>query len=451
MKFFKKAKFDSIRIYFFVITLYLSFNFLVLNGKNDRFSDIDTYEKILGLIFAIAFLIFLLNTNIKFFNYGYPLLFLLYGINNIFDIPIDYFWSTIPDSRTYATLGKSLLECGKLALDCRESPYLIFPIGQPLFSGLIYKYVYNFGPYINVLLITYTIFIVSKIIKFHTGSNKGIGLSFILIHSLVYELTPMIISEVTFTFLIIIFIYYFFTKSKNSFTVPIIYSVATLVRPIGIALFPIIFLLTKNKKRLILVLITVIMSAAIFNFLTAQKFVVSEFKVNAQEDGFVDNSNYVDYFIKIFSFDSETRSDFVSYIGENFSRLYGESSKECSFIKACNVYNPMYNFDGTESSYFKNSNSGNYISKFMTTIYKLQGPQGVFVFLLPVILICSLIFFKDKNIMFYTFSIIFLIIPSIITSEYGSRFNYPILFLTGILIELLNCKFKNIFKYNIYR
>ena len=80
--------------------------------------------------------------------------------------------------------------------------------------------------------------------------------------------------------------------------------------------------------------------------------------------------------------------------------MYGESSKECSFAKTCNVYNPMYNFDGTESNYFKNSRSGNYISKFMTTIYKFQAPQGVFVFTLPSILLFSLIFLKIRILCF---------------------------------------------------
>ena len=446
MKYFRKTKFDPARIYFFILIMYLAFNFLVLSGKQNRFSDIGNYEKIFALILAIALLLFLLNTNIKFFDYLFPLLFLLFGITNISKIPVDYFWSTIPDSRTYAKLGTSLLECGRLALDCSNESYLIFPIAQPLFSGFMVKYFYDIGPYINILFISLTIFIVSKIIIFHTGSNKGIGVFFILIHSLTYELTPMIISEVTFTFLLVIFIYYFFTKSNNSLVEPIVYSAAVLVRPIGIALFPIVFLLTKNKKRLTLVLTIVFMFAAIFNFVTSDRFVVSEFNIDSQQDGFVDNSSYADYFIKIINFDSESRSEFFSYLGENFSRLYGESSKECSFVKTCNVYNPMYNFDGTESNYFKNSRSGNYISKFMTIIYKFQAPQGIFVYFLPLVLLFSLIFFKDKNVMFYSSSILFLIIPSIITSEYGSRFNFSILFLTGILIELLYYKFKNIFK-----
>ena len=451
MNFFRKTKFDLVRICFFILIIYLSLNFLVLNGKQNRFSDIGTYEKIFALILAIALLLFLLKTNIKFFDYSFPLLFLFFGINNISNIPVDYFWSTIPDSRTYAKLGTSLFECGRLALECSEESYLIFPIAQPLLSGLMVQYFYNIGPYINILFITFTIFIVLKIIIFHTGSNKGIGVFFILIHSLTYELTPMIISEITFTFLIVIFIYYFFTKSNSTWVEPIIYSVAILVRPIGIAVFPIVFLLTKNKKRLILVLITVLMSAAIFNFVTSDKFVVSEFNIDSQQDGFVDNSNYADYFIKVLNFDSKTRNEFFSYLGENFSRLYGESSKECSFAKTCNVYNPMYNFDGTESSYFKNSRSGNYISKFMTTIYKFQAPQGVFVLTLPSILLFSLIFFKDKNIMFYSSSILFLIIPSIITSEYGSRFNFSILFLTGILIELILNKSKYYFRHYVGR
>ena len=91
---------------------------------------------------------------------------------------------------------------------------------------------------------------------------------------------------------------------------PIVYSVAVLVRPIGIALFPIVFLLTKNKKRLTLVLTIVFMFAAIFNFVTSDKFVVSEFNIDSQQDGFVDNSSYADYFIKIINFDSRVEVNF---------------------------------------------------------------------------------------------------------------------------------------------
>ena len=41
----------------------------------------------------------------------------------------------------------------------------------------------------------------------------GFGIYFLLIHSLVYELTPMIISEVTFTFFTILSIYLIFTNT----------------------------------------------------------------------------------------------------------------------------------------------------------------------------------------------------------------------------------------------
>ena len=140
-----------------------------------------------------------------------------------------------------------------------------------------------------------------------------------------------------------------------------------------------------------------LLTASIFNFLTSNKFLVSEFNIDSQEDGFIENTDYFDYLFKILNFDQTSRKEFFKFLQNNYLRLYGESSKDCSFYEICNVYNPLYNTDGTESTYFKNSTLGNYISKFMISIYKIQSPQDLSVLILPAVVMLSLIFYKNNN------------------------------------------------------
>ena len=47
----------------------------------------------------------------------------IYQFYNIHKISSEYFWNTIPDSRTYKQLGETLLECKKLALSCNSEPF----------------------------------------------------------------------------------------------------------------------------------------------------------------------------------------------------------------------------------------------------------------------------------------------------------------------------------------
>ena len=448
---FKKFKFEPIKTFFFIFSIYAFLNFLIFKGPQESFNEISDINKLIAIFIVLIYLFFIYRINASLYVHAFTIAFFILAVANIQNITVDYFWNTVPDSRTYASLGSSLLTCGRLALECSEDSYLIFPIGQPIISGLIMKYFYTLGPYINIVLITFTIHVFQKLIKFHTGLNSGLGIFFILIHSLIYELTPLMLSEVTFTFLIILFLYFFFTKPSNKLLSNLIYSFSVLVRPIGIVLAPLIFFYSKSKKKFLFILIALLLTASIFNFLSSNKFLVSEFNIDSQEDGFIENTNYFDYLFKILNFDQTSRKDFFKFLQNNYLRLYGESSKDCSFYEICNVYNPIYNTDGTESAYFKNSTLGNYISKFMISIYKIQSPQGLSILILPAVTMLSLIFYKNKIIIFYSLSTVFLIFPSIITSEYGSRWNYTILFLTGILIELLLAKFKILFKKNVYK
>ena len=47
--------------------------------------------------------------------------------------------------------------------------------------------------------------------------TSGVGLFYLLSHSLIFELTPMMISEITFTFMLFLILKFYFSKSKNKF------------------------------------------------------------------------------------------------------------------------------------------------------------------------------------------------------------------------------------------
>ena len=123
----------------------------------------------------------------------------------------------------------------------------------------------------------------------------GFGIYFLLIHSLVYELTPMIISEVTFTFFTILSIYLIFTNTyKKGYISAIVYGLSVLTRPIGIVLLPIFFYISKNKKKFLSLFISILILASSFNFFTADRFIVSDFNM-MREDGLYENTGYADY------------------------------------------------------------------------------------------------------------------------------------------------------------
>ena len=116
----------------------------------------------------------------------------------------------------------------------------MFPIIQPIISGLYSQYLYSYAPYFNILLIGASIYLMVVICKKYNKHLVGFGIYFLLIHSLVYELTPMIISEVTFTFFTILSIYLIFTNTyKKGYISAIVYGLSVLTRPIGIVLLPI--------------------------------------------------------------------------------------------------------------------------------------------------------------------------------------------------------------------
>lgn len=440
----KLKSFEVKKLLIFIYLNYQFINFVILNGQFKFFNEIENSTKIYYLLFAVTFLYIILNIPSRFILFCYPISFFIFSILNIIKIPIEYFWTVMPDSRTYSQLGTSLLNCGKLAIECSDQSFLIFPILQPFISGILKMYFYDYSPYIYSIFTTISIVISIKIIKKYDKSTQGFGIFYIMIHSLIFELTPLIISEITFTLLILLSIFLLITNNESKLK-NLFYSLSLLIRPVGIALLPIIFLYTKSKKNLFLTLTTVLLIAASFNFFTVGEFKVSEFNIDSQQDGFVDNENYFDYIKKIFLLDTDEKVAFLNFFTNNTARLYGETSNVCVFDLSCTTYNPIYNTDGTVSDYFANSRLGNFISSFLILIFKIQAPLGQFIYFLPFLIFISIFFFKEKNIRFYTVAIISLIFPSILTAEYGNRWSFTILFLTGILIETILTKVKKLY------
>ena len=425
-------------------------NYFILNSDFEYFADIPQLYRASFLILILLFgllLNYLFKRHIKFSEFNwYALIFFGYSLFLYNKIDPAYFWTSIPDARTYEKLGSSLLSCFKLALSCNSDPYLIFPIGQPLISGVLSKFFYNHAYIINVFMITFVIFSFSVITKSYYKSFSGIGIFFLLSHSLIFELTPMQISEVSFTFFIFLALVAYVKKVKNfEILSPLLYSFSLLIRPIGIALFPLYVLIFKAKKIAYGVLFLILLLAGIFNLLTTDEFVVSDFNIDSREDGIIQNTGYTNYFYTILKSDQEVQAEFISFFTNNYQRLYGESSKDCSFKEVCYSYNPKYNTDGTESSFFNNSNIGRVVKDYTSFFFDLTSPQRFGIFVLPVVLLISLLFKKFKVEKFLSIAVLLLIFPSLLTLEYGNRWNYTILFITSLLIEMIssNMMFRN--------
>ena len=318
----------------------LSINYLILNSQYSFFSDIPTQIRFLGLV---LFLLFALLLNYQFKKNKeldetiiYILIFIGFSFINLINFQSSYFWEAIPDSVTYKNLGNSLLNCFKLSLSCIETPYLLFPIGQPFISGVLSDYLYEYAHYFNILLVSFTIYFISFVAKEHYLKTSGIGIFYLLSHSLIFELTPMQISEVSFTFLLFFIIYIYLQNFKNKDNVSaFLYGFLILIRPIALALLPLFIFIYKKSKVTIIVFIVVLIVAASFNFITADKFIISDFNVDSRNDGLINNEGYFDYFVKLLKSDSETKIEFVNFINNNYQRLYGESSKDCDFETVC--------------------------------------------------------------------------------------------------------------------
>jgi len=106
------------------------------------------------------------------------------------------------------------------------------------------------------------------------------------------------------------------------------------------------------------------------------------------------------------------------------------------FSKTCFFYNPKYNIDGTVPKYFSNSSVGERIEKYLKIFYELRAPQKFGMILLPMFTLFPLLFKRFKIEKLFALSSLLLIFPTLLTVEYGNRWNFTLLFLTSLIIEM---------------
>ena len=173
-----------------------------------------------------------------------------------------------------------------------------------------------------------------------------------------------------------------------------------------------------------------------FNFVTAGEFTISDFNVDSRQDGLFENSGYVDYFYELIFSDNNTKYEFIDFTSENYYRLYGKSSKDCDFIETCFFYNPKYNQDGTVPDFFANSTIGNIFERYLVFFFNIRAPQGIGLMILPLTVLLPFLSKRFKFERILSLSIVLLIIPSLITAEFGNRWNFTILFISSLIIEM---------------
>ena len=406
--------------------LYQSFilNIILVNYsfiQMDKFTFFEINKIAIILIFVnllFSYLIykkFVMISNSPLF---YVFNFAIFQFLNINKISDKYFWNTIPDSNSYRLLGESFWNCGMLALDCNSESFLQWPLGQPMISGFLSIFFYQYAKYIYVLLFSFSIYLLLQLAYKNFGNYYHFGAFYFFLLPNNYELSSFIISEIPYIFFTAVGL--FFLKNKKNNIALLIFIISFLIRPIGVVNligYFIYLLIKKEKKQIIkslLVAILVLNLIATYNYSLNGKFIISEtVSTNIANDAVEKNMNLKNF---IFNLSNDENQLFIT---QNLQRLYGAGSRDCVF-EYCVIYNPLFTEDGTVPDLIpKNNVAGYTVNIFLSELFKIGSPLGVWVYL-PFTYIFLL---RKKNsfdnlILFLFLSNIFL---SILTAEYGSR------------------------------
>ena len=254
------------------------------------FSNTPFWVIMLVLNFIVSILIFFRKLQFNQSPVFYVFAFVIFQFSNVYNIDSNYFWTAVPDSKTYAQLGKTFLACGKLAVNCSSESLLQWPLGQPIISGLLSLTLYEYAKYVYLILFSVSFYLVLFITKSIFNKAYHFGAIYFLLIPTNYELSSLIISEIPYLFFTSLFLYSLYVnKTKASFTFSVL---SFLVRPIGIINIFIFFINLIYKKRsyfkkyiiyLSLVFITVMTYNYIFNDLFTISTTVS---TNIAGDGF---------------------------------------------------------------------------------------------------------------------------------------------------------------------
>ena len=413
-------------IYEIILLNYLILNLYLINQKTLIISSLDysfIIENTLLVVITLAslasfFLILFKKAKPLKSHITYFLIFLFIQATQLNLIKNDYFWSTIPDSRTYRQLGETLLSCGKLALNCNSESLLQWTPGQPIISGLLSLFFYESSKFVYVVIFATSFYFMTKITQKRFGNFYHIGIIFFLLLPNNYELTGFIISEVPYLFFTSLGLF-FLNKDRNNLSFLFII-MSFLIRPIGIVNVIGYFLYIfsqKNKKQIVisfLIFISTLLTVAAYNLVFNDRFIISTtVSTNIENDSRIQVQGIYEFLYGL------GKSENREFIFENITRLYGPGSRDCVF-EYCLIYNPLFTEDGTVPKLIPKNNLVGYgVNIFLSELFKIGSPLGVWVFL-PFTYILLL---RKKNdfgnlIIFLFFSNIFL---SILTAEYGSR------------------------------
>lgn len=413
-------------IFQFFLVNYLIFNSWILSVSNYyeqlNFSNLISKKPIwlyvLIVNLFISLLIFFKKLKMSHSPIFYILGFIFFQLIQKINIPVIYFWETIPDARTYKSLGESLFTCGKLQLNCNGENFLQWPIGQPIISGFLSSYFYEFAPYFYILFFSISVYVALSVSfkKFGNWYHFGAASFFLMQNN--YEITMFIISEVPYLLFSALGLYFLFYKNHNASLLFFILSV--LIRPIGIVNifgYLLFLLLLKKYKRLNISLLIIFISFILimtYNKVNYDQFVFSEtVSTNIRNDSLVKNSDTRDFIFNTFTKEN------LTFVKGNIQRLYGPGSRDCVF-EYCTFYNPLFTEEGTAPNFIpRNTVMGYTFIKVISELFKIGSPLGVWVYL-P-LLYLLLLRRRDQ----YTNLIIFLffsnIALSVLTAEYGSR------------------------------
>ena len=119
----------------------------------------------LVLNFIVSILIFFRKLQFNQSPVFYVFAFVIFQFSNVYSIDSNYFWTAVPDSKTYAQLGKTFLACGKLAVNCSSESLLQWPLGQPIISGLLSLTLYEYAKYVYLILFSVSFYLLLFITK----------------------------------------------------------------------------------------------------------------------------------------------------------------------------------------------------------------------------------------------------------------------------------------------
>ena len=272
--------------------------------------------------------------------------------------------------------------------------------------------------YLRTIIFSFSIYLLLDLAYKKFGSYYHFGAFYFFLLPNNYELSSFIISEIPYIFFTAVGL--FSLKNKKNNIALLIFIISFLIRPIGVVnLFGyfIYLLIKKENKQIIkslLVTMFVLTLIATYNYSLNGKFIISEtVSTNITNDAVEKNMNLKNF---IFNLGNDENQFFIT---QNLQRLYGAGSRDCVF-EYCVIYNPLFTDDGTFPDLIpKNNVTGYAINIFLSELFKIGSPLGVWVYL-PFTYIFLL---RKKNsfdnlIIFLFLSNIFL---SILTAEYGSR------------------------------